>query len=133
MSESVKEIAEGVSGRVGGGYGIDPVTIGILVNTVLPLIIGCFKKKDNVTPDQVQSRVAELHAKNSKLLHRRLSKAYQEQALKAGKEESNATGKPYKKKVYELSDEAAYQLAHATIQEALSARSTAISEFCASA
>jgi len=128
-SEDHPEVCDGIVSRVGGGFGIDPATITVLVTTVLPLILSCFKKKENLEPQDVSARVVALHNKNSKALHRRLSKAYKDQALKKGKEESAATGKPFKKKFYELSDEAADRLATATIQECITANSAVVSSF----
>lgn len=127
--EAHSVLCDGIVSRVGGGFGISPTITTLLVTTVLPLILNCFKKKENIEPEDVPARVVELHNKNSKALHRRLSKAYKEQALKKGKEESTATGKPFKKKFYELSDEAADRLATATIQECITANSAVVSSF----
>ena len=56
------------------GRSLDPILITTLVTTLLPVIVDCFRKDEQVPLEQVPNRVRELNSRAPRQLRRRLSR-----------------------------------------------------------
>lgn len=56
------------------GRSLDPVLITTLVTTLLPVIVDCFRKDEDVPPERVPDRVRELNSRAPRQLRKRLSR-----------------------------------------------------------
>ena len=73
MSETTynQQAAERVAKRIPDGFGIDPLTILALLQTVIPAFLDCLNRNDDTDPDTVFARVKTLYDRNPERLLRR--------------------------------------------------------------
>ena len=66
--------AERVAERIPDGFGVDPMTVLVLLQTVIPAFLDCLNRNDDQTPDTVFARVQKMYDKNPKRLLRRTTR-----------------------------------------------------------
>ena len=72
---TVDETAVKIASRVkDGSTSFDPITIITIITTVLPLIMKCFMKNDEPTPEQVNAAVKKQHESAPEVLRRRTAR-----------------------------------------------------------
>ena len=86
MSETTynQQAAERVAKRIPDGFGIDPLTILALLQTVIPAFLDCLNRNDDTDPDTVFERVKTLYDKNPERLLRRTTRNCRAQARRKG-------------------------------------------------
>ena len=87
-----------------GSVGIDPATIITIFTAVLPALIDCLHRNDDVDATTVAQRVADLNAKNPKRLLKRVASNVRKEARREGQH---------------VSKEESYKMAHAIIDQTL--------------
>ena len=92
MSEKTynQQAAERVAERIPDGFGIDPMTVLVLLQTVIPAFLDCLARNDDTDPDTVFERVKTLYDKNPERLLRRTSRNCRAQARREGTRLSRA-------------------------------------------
>ena len=66
--------AERVAERIPDGFGVDPMTVLVLLQTVIPAFLDCLNRNDDTDPDTVFARVRSLYDKNPERLLRRTTR-----------------------------------------------------------
>ena len=66
--------AERVAERIPDGFGVDPMTVLVLLQTVIPAFLDCLSRNDDKTPDTVFERVREMYDENPEKLLRRTTR-----------------------------------------------------------
>ena len=66
--------AERVAERIPDGFGVDPMTVLVLLQTVIPAFLNCLNHNDDQTPDTVFARVRKMHFRNPERLLRRTTR-----------------------------------------------------------
>ena len=66
--------AERVAERIPDGFGVDPMTVLVLLQTVIPAFLDCLNRNDDQTPDTVFARVRKMHFRNPERLLRRTTR-----------------------------------------------------------
>jgi len=66
------------------GFGIDPVTIGLIFTNLIPMILNCFQKNDEVPAAEVYGRVRKMNQRNPRALKKRLRRSIIIQSQKDG-------------------------------------------------
>ena len=86
MSEKTynQQAAERVAKRIPDGFGIDPMTVLVLLQTVIPAFLDCLNRNDDTDPDTVFERVKTLYDKNPERLLRRTTRNCRSQARREG-------------------------------------------------
>ena len=85
MSEKTyQQAAERVAERIPDGFGIDPMTVLVLLQTVIPAFLDCLNRNDDTDPDTVFQRVQSLYDKNPERLLRRTTRNCRAQARREG-------------------------------------------------
>lgn len=56
------------------GRSLDPVLITTLVTTLLPAIVDCFRKDEDIPPERVPAQVREMNSRAPRQLRRRLAR-----------------------------------------------------------
>jgi len=86
MSEQTynQQAAERVAKRIPDGFGIDPMTVLVLLQTVIPAFLDCLNRNDDTDPDTVFERVKTLYDKNPERLLRRTTRNCRSQARREG-------------------------------------------------
>lgn len=80
---TVEGQAKAIAARVdSNAVGFDPATIIIIFTAVLPLLLKCFQKEDQQTPDQVNAAIKSQHEKNPARLLRRTTVAVRRESPK---------------------------------------------------
>jgi hypothetical protein len=119
--KALNDFCGNVEARVGGGYGIAPAIIALLP-VVIPIVTGLIKKCFKIEDDtQVQPAVVSSHAENNPKALDSAAKHFQKATLKAARRQCRLNGKRFIRSEWELTDDQARQLAHAAIQETISA------------
>jgi len=92
MSEKTynQQAAERVAERIPDNFGIDPMTVLVLLQTVIPAFLDCLARNDDTDPDTVFERVKTLYDKNPERLLRRTSRNCRAQARREGTRLSRA-------------------------------------------
>jgi hypothetical protein len=92
MSEQTynQQAAERVARRIPDGFGVDPMTVLVLLQTVIPAFLDCLARNDDTDPDTVFERVKTLYDKNPERLLRRTSRNCRAQARREGTRLSRA-------------------------------------------
>ncbi len=76
--------AERVAERIPDGFGVDPMTVLVLLQTVIPAFLDCLNRNDDADPDTVLARVRSLYDKNPERLLRRTTRNCRAQARREG-------------------------------------------------
>ena len=76
--------AERVAERIPDGFGVDPMTVLVLLQTVIPAFLDCLNRNDDTDPDTVFARVRSLYDKNPERLLRRTTRNCRAQARREG-------------------------------------------------
>lgn len=119
--KALNDFCGNVEARVGGGYGIPPAILALLPIAV-PIVTGVIKKCFKIEDDtQVQPAVVSSHAENNPKALDSAAKHFQKATLKAARRQCRLNGKRFIRSEWELTDDQARQLAHAAIQETISA------------
>ena len=86
MSEQTynQQAAERVAKRIPDGFGIDPMTVLVLLQTVIPAFLDCLNRNDDTDPDTVFERVKTLYDRNPERLLRRTTRNCRSQARREG-------------------------------------------------
>ena len=86
MSETTynQQAAERVAKRIPDGFGIDPLTILALLQTVIPAFLDCLNRNDDTDPDTVFARVKTLYDRNPERLLRRTTRNCRARARREG-------------------------------------------------
>ena len=79
-----QQAAERVANRIPDGFGIDPMTVLVLLQTVIPAFLDCLNRNDDTDPDTVFQRVQSLYDKNPERLLRRTTRNCRSQARREG-------------------------------------------------
>ena len=79
-----EEAAERVAKRIPDGFGVDPMTVLVLLQTVIPAFLNCLNRNDDTDPDTVFQRVDSLYKKNPERLLRRTARNCRAQARYQG-------------------------------------------------
>ena len=92
MSEKTynQQAAERVANRIPDGFGVDPMTVLVLLQTVIPAFVNCLNRNDDTDPDTVFERVKTLYDKNPERLLRRTARNCRAQARREGTRLSRA-------------------------------------------
>ena len=92
MSENTynQQAAERVANRIPDGFGVDPMTVLVLLQTVIPAFLDCLNRNDDTDPDTVFERVKTLYDKNPERLLRRTARNCRAQARREGTRLSRA-------------------------------------------
>jgi len=85
-----QQAAERVARRIPDGFGVDPMTVLVLLQTVIPAFLDCLARNDDTDPDTVFERVKTLYDKNPERLLRRTSRNCRAQARREGTRLSRA-------------------------------------------
>ena len=86
MSEQTynQQAAERVARRIPDGFGVDPMTVLVLLQTVIPAFLDCLNRNDDTDPDTVFQRVQSLYDRNPERLLRRTTRNCRSQARREG-------------------------------------------------
>ena len=86
MSEKTynQQAAERVANRIPDGFGVDPMTVLVLLQTVIPAFLDCLNRNDDTDPDTVFQRVQSLYDRNPERLLRRTARNCRAQARREG-------------------------------------------------
>jgi hypothetical protein len=86
MSEKTynQQAAERVAERIPDNFGIDPMTVLVLLQTVIPAFLDCLNRNDDTDPDTVFERVQSLYDRNPERLLRRTTRNCRAQARREG-------------------------------------------------
>ena len=76
--------AERVADRIPDGFGVDPMTVLVLLQTVIPAFLDCLNRNDDTDPDNVFSRVRSLYDRNPERLLRRTTRNCRARARREG-------------------------------------------------
>ena len=76
--------AERVAERIPDGFGVDPMTVLVLLQTVIPAFLDCLNRNDDTDPDTVFARVRSLYDRNPERLLRRTTRNCRAQARREG-------------------------------------------------
>jgi len=79
-----QQAAERVAERIPDGFGVDPMTVLVLLQTVIPAFLDCLNRNDDTDPDTVFQRVQSLYDKNPERLLRRTTRNCRAQARREG-------------------------------------------------
>jgi hypothetical protein len=92
MSEKTynQQAAERVADRIPDGFGVDPLTILTLLQTVIPAFLDCLNRNDDTDPDSVFRRVNKMYDRNPGKLLRRTALNCQKEAKREGTRLSRA-------------------------------------------
>ena len=92
MSEKTynQQAAERVANRIPDGFGVDPMTVLVLLQTVIPAFLDCLNRNDDTDPDTVFQRVQSLYDRNPERLLRRTTRNCRAQARREGTRLSHA-------------------------------------------
>lgn len=117
-ADQIESIAQKVNGTE---VSLDPILVVTILTNVIPLLVNCFKTNDELTSEQIQSRLVELNNKNRSKLIRRTTNAVMNEHKREQKK------KPKEERV-ELSIPDARQLAVAIIDQAIEADANIVLE-----
>ena len=86
MSEQTynQQAAERVARRIPDGFGVDPMTVLVLLQTIIPAFLDCLNRNDDTDPDTVFQRVKTLYDKNPERLLRRTTRNCRAQSRREG-------------------------------------------------
>ena len=92
MSEKTynQQAAERVAERIPDGFGVDPLIILTLLQTVIPAFLDCLNRNDDTDPDTVFQRVKTLYDRNPERLLRRTTRNCRAQSRREGTRLSHA-------------------------------------------
>ena len=95
MSEQTynQQAAERVAKRIPDGFGVDPMTVLVLLQTVIPAFLDCLNRNDDTDPDTVFQRVQSLYDRNPERLLLRTTRNCRSQARREGTRLSYAQAK----------------------------------------
>ena len=79
-----QQAAERVANRIPDGFGVDPMTVLVLLQTVIPAFLDCLNRNDDTDPDTVFERVKTLYDRNPERLLRRTARNCRAQARHEG-------------------------------------------------
>ena len=79
-----QQAAERVAERIPDGFGVDPLTILALLQTVIPAFLDCLNRNDDTDPDTVFARVRSLYDRNPERLLRRTTRNCRARARREG-------------------------------------------------
>jgi hypothetical protein len=118
----IEAFCQGIIRRVGArNVGIDPITITTIISTVLPLILNCIQKRRGIQPDQVQTTVVAMCARNYVQTRENFAKELRNRWFKHGqklKRAAKKSGAMFNESKYILSDADSLELADKALQEA---------------
>ena len=86
MSEKTynQQAAERVAERIPDGFGVDPMTVLVLLQTVIPAFLDCLKRNDDTDPDSVFRHVNKMYDEKPERLLRRTARNCRAQARREG-------------------------------------------------
>ena len=76
--------AERVAERIPEGFGVDPMTVLVLLQTVIPAFLDCLQRNDDTNPDTAFARVRSLYDRNPERLLRRTTRNCRARARREG-------------------------------------------------
>jgi len=129
-------LAADVHRRTGfASYGLDPVSILTLLNTIIPAVVGWVQQCKKLRDEDVQPTVAAMYARNPTGTRVRLAKQCKAERLKQGRQfclqmRLNAKQRREAMKDFALLDDDAVNMAEAMIQECISQTPEQFARFC---
>ena len=132
-------LAADVHRRTGfASYGLDPVSILALLNTIVPAIVGWVQQCKQLRDEDVQPTVAAMYARNPTGTRARLARQCKAERLKQGREfckQMRLNAKQRRETMAEfcLIDDDADSMAEAMIQECISQTPEQFARFCGGA
>ena len=132
-------LAADVHRRTGfASYGLDPVSILALLNTIIPAVVGWVQQCKQLKDEDVQPTVAAMYARNPTGTRARLAKQCKAERLKQGKtfcEQMRLNAKQRRSVMHDfvLDDDDAVNMAEAMLQECISQTPEQFARFCGGA
>ena len=132
-------LAADVHRRTGlASYGLDPVSILALLNTIIPAVVGWVQQCKQLKDEEVQPTVAAMHARNPAGTRARLARQCKAERVKQGREfcqqmRLNAKQRREAMQDFKLDDDAADSMADAMLQECISQTPEQFARFCGGA
>ena len=132
-------LAADVHRRTGfASYGLDPVSILAMLNTIIPAVVGWVQQCKQLRDEEVQPTVAAMHARNPDGTRARLARQCKAERLKQGKEfcQRMRLGAKQRREAmqdFKLDDANADSMADAMIQECISQTPEQFARFCGGA
>ena len=132
-------LAADVYRRTGlASYGMDPVSILALLNTIIPAVVGWVQQCKKLKDEEVQPTVAAMYARNPTGTRVRLAKQCKAERLKQGRDfcqnmRLNAKQRREAMQDFRLDDDAADNMAEAMLQECISQTPEQFARFCGGA
>ena len=129
-------LAADVHRRTGfASYGLDPVSILAMLNTIIPAVVGWVQQCKQLRDEEVQPTVAAMHARNPDGTRSRLAKQCKAERLKQGREfcqrmRLNAKQRREAMQDFKLDDANADSMADAMLQECISQTPEQFARFC---
>ena len=134
-----KALAADVHRRTGfASYGLDPVSILAMLNTIIPAVVGWVQQCKKLKDEDVQPTVAAMYARNPDLTLAKLARQCKAERLKQGKAfcqqmRLNAKQRREVMQDFKLDEDAAYGMADAMLQECISQTPEQFARFCGGA
>jgi len=132
-------LAADVHSRTGfASYGLDPVSILAMLNTIIPAVVGWVQQCKQLKDEDVQPTVAAMYARNPVGTRARLAKQCKAERLKQGRQfcqqmRLNAKQRREVMADFVLGDDAADSMAEAMLQECISQTPEQFARFCGGA
>ena len=132
-------LAADVHRRTGfASYGLDPVSILAMLNTIIPAVVGWVQQCKQLRDEEVQPTVAAMHARNPAGTRARLARQCKAERVKQGREfcqqmRLNAKQRREAMQDFKLDDDAADSMADAMLQECISQTPEQFARFCGGA
>lgn len=132
-------LAADVHRRTGyASYGLDPVSVLALLNTIIPAVVGWVQQCKQLRDEDVQPTVAAMYARNPEGTQARLAKQCQKERLKQGQAfckqmRLNAKQRREAMQDFKLDNDTAVGMADAMLQECISQTPEQFARFCGGA
>lgn len=112
VDAKIKAMAERVDAT---SVGLDPLLVITIFTQILPSLIGCFQRNDEVSAEQASARVRYLHAKDPDRLLKRVAKSIRHES---------------RKRVTRISKSQSEELARAFVAQALAESDASVADIC---
>jgi len=132
-------LAADVHRRTGfASYGLDPVSILALLNTIIPAVVGWVQQCKRLKDEEVQPSVAAMYARNPEGTRAKLAKQCKVERLRQGRQfckQMRLNGKQTREalKDFRLDDDTTDSMADAMLQECISQTPEQFARFCGGA
>ena len=132
-------LAADVHSRTGfASYGLDPVSILAMLNTIIPAVVGWVQQCKQLRDEDVQPTVAAMYARNPTGTRAKLARQCKAERLKQGREfcqnmRLNPKQRREAMRDFVLGDDDAGSMADAMLQECISQTPEQFARFCGGA